>query len=52
MKRAEQLNLERHLITHYLKISGLALGRPNILIVLRGFNGLALVRDLIVKKQF
>ena len=38
MKRAEQLNLEHHLIAHYLKISGLALGRPNILIVLKGIQ--------------
>ena len=38
MERAEQLNLEHHLITHYLKISGLALGRPNILIILKGIQ--------------
>ena len=38
MERADQLNLEHHLITHYLKISALALGRPNILIVLKGIQ--------------
>ena len=27
MERADQLNLEHHLITHYLKISALSLGR-------------------------
>tara|TARA_B100001057_G_scaffold425914_1_gene449670 strand:+ start:73 stop:885 length:813 start_codon:yes stop_codon:yes gene_type:complete len=37
-ERAEQLNLDHHLITRYLKISALALGRPKVLIVLKGIQ--------------
>ena len=35
---AEKLNLKHRLITRYLKISALALGRSNILIVLKGIQ--------------
>ena len=36
--KAERLNLEHHLIARYLKISTLALGRSNKLIVLKGIQ--------------
>tara|TARA_B100001057_G_scaffold335602_1_gene336308 strand:+ start:495 stop:656 length:162 start_codon:yes stop_codon:yes gene_type:complete len=35
--KAERLNLEHHLIARYLKISTLAMSRPNILIIKKQF---------------